>query len=78
MNDRAEVPPGMSTPDLADGLSDVLTVIMISLERLETQALTREAFIEVARANTAVKRAAQLLWRMLDKAQPCRTAAFAT
>lgn len=64
------------TPQAADDLSDMLTVVMCSLEQLASLPTTRAARLHVERADAATRRAGQLLWhvagaeRSLDPAAP--------
>ncbi len=55
-----------SAADVVEDLSDMLTVIMGNLEQLARQPLTPHAAAQVARADLAVHRAGQLLWRSMD------------
>ena len=63
---KAGMPPGLLTPQAADGLGDMLTVVLVSLEQLAGQALTQRASRQVARADTAAHRAGEMLWQALD------------
>lgn len=58
--------PGALMRQAAEGLGDMLTVLMCSLEQLNRQPMTPRANHLLACADIAACRAGQLLWQALD------------
>ena len=62
-DDAGESALTVLTPQAADDLIDMLTVVMCCLEQLARQPLTQTAQRQVARSSAAMSRSRQLLWQ---------------
>ena len=54
--------PGGLTPQGMEDLSDMLTIVLCSLERLAREPLTQAAQHQLAQASAATSRSGEILW----------------